>query len=82
MPSYRPIQHVGLSINAPQLVTGSGEGQNLANAIKDALLKKRGAGWTANQAMGYRAIVAYHQFGILRCMGFLDPDGCRCMLVP
>jgi hypothetical protein len=34
------------------------------------------------KAMGYRAIVAYHQLGIQRCMGFLDPDGCKCMLVP
>ena len=69
MPSYRPIQHVGLSINAPQLVTGSGEGQNLANAIKDALLKKRGAGRTANQAMGYRAMLDTIQLG----------DGGRCL---
>ena len=31
VPSYRPIQHVGVSTNGPQLVTGSGEGQNLTN---------------------------------------------------
>ena len=31
VPSYRPIQNVGLSRNTPQLATGSGEGQNLTN---------------------------------------------------
>jgi hypothetical protein len=31
VPSCRPIQYVGLSRNAHQLVPGSGEGQNLTN---------------------------------------------------
>ena len=31
VPSCRPIQNVRVSRNAPQLATGSGEGQNLTN---------------------------------------------------
>jgi hypothetical protein len=31
VPSCRPIQHVRVSRNAPQLATGSGEGQSLTN---------------------------------------------------
>jgi hypothetical protein len=34
VPSYRPIQHVGVSRNAPRLATGSGEGQNLTNMAR------------------------------------------------
>jgi hypothetical protein len=34
VPSYRPIQNVRVSRNAPQLVTGSGEGQNLTNMAR------------------------------------------------
>jgi len=34
VPSYRPIQHVGVSRDASQLVTGSGEGQNLTNMAR------------------------------------------------
>jgi hypothetical protein len=34
VPSYRPIQKVGLSKNAPQLASGSGEGQNLTNMAR------------------------------------------------
>jgi hypothetical protein len=39
VPSYRPIQNVRVSKDAPQLVTGSGEGQNLTNIAVDKKMR-------------------------------------------
>ena len=51
VPSCRPNQRTGYVIH-PQLVPGSGEGQNLSKEPKGTLCKIQGAGRTANQSEG------------------------------
>jgi len=64
----------------PQLVSGSGEGQNLINGDKSSLRVYRKRGGSPINRYGYRVLSAYHLASVPCRMGFLVPDRCNCML--